>query len=135
MCVCVCVCVYLCVCVHRAHYELFIRALDAPNVRNPGAVCLVHPTVGPTQVRLHTWHTYRHTQQVMDASWMVAGMRVQGYSVRAPRHITATHSCSVRLINEPTDGERGQMRAQPHICRRRASQHATRRPVLALRCK
>eukprot|EP00983_Pelagomonas_calceolata_P017319 543413-Pelagomonas_calceolata.AAC.4 len=32
----------------RAHYELFIRALDAPNVRE-GSVCLVHPTVGPTQ--------------------------------------------------------------------------------------
>jgi hypothetical protein len=32
----------------RAHYELFIRALDAPNVRS-GSVCLVHPTVGPTQ--------------------------------------------------------------------------------------
>jgi sulfate adenylyltransferase len=35
--------------VHRAHYELFTRALHAPNVR-PGAVCLVHPTCGPTQV-------------------------------------------------------------------------------------
>jgi hypothetical protein len=34
----------------RAHYELFIRALDAPNVRDSG-VCLVHPTCGPTQVR------------------------------------------------------------------------------------
>ena len=35
--------------IHRAHYELFMRALDAPNVRQ-GAVCLVHPTCGPTQV-------------------------------------------------------------------------------------
>ena len=35
--------------VHRAHYELFSRSLDAANVR-PGAVCLVHPTCGPTQV-------------------------------------------------------------------------------------
>jgi sulfate adenylyltransferase len=34
--------------VHRAHYELFTRALDAPNV-GPGAVVLVHPTCGPTQ--------------------------------------------------------------------------------------
>nr|AAB01234.1 ATP sulfurylase Ats1 [Chlamydomonas reinhardtii] len=34
--------------IHKAHYELFIRALDR-NVRNPGAVCLVHPTCGPTQ--------------------------------------------------------------------------------------
>lgn len=35
----------------RAHYELFTRALDAPNVR-PDSVCLVHPTCGPTQVRV-----------------------------------------------------------------------------------
>jgi sulfate adenylyltransferase len=34
--------------IHRAHYELFTRALDAPNVSSE-AVCLVHPTVGPTQ--------------------------------------------------------------------------------------
>ena len=35
--------------IHKAHYELFIRALEASNV-GPGAVCLVHPTCGPTQV-------------------------------------------------------------------------------------
>jgi len=35
--------------IHRAHYELFIRALDAPNVVRDGVV-LVHPTCGPTQV-------------------------------------------------------------------------------------
>lgn len=34
--------------IHRAHYELFIRAKDAPNV-GEGAVVLVHPTMGPTQ--------------------------------------------------------------------------------------
>lgn len=34
--------------IHRAHYELFIRALDAPNVSKTGVV-LVHPTCGPTQ--------------------------------------------------------------------------------------
>lgn len=34
--------------IHKAHYELFIRALDAPNV-SKNAVCLVHPTCGPTQ--------------------------------------------------------------------------------------
>ena len=36
--------------IHKAHYELFIRALDADNV-GKDAVCLVHPTCGPTQVR------------------------------------------------------------------------------------
>jgi len=34
--------------VHRAHYELFTRALHAENV-GQDAVCLVHPTMGPTQ--------------------------------------------------------------------------------------
>jgi sulfate adenylyltransferase len=34
--------------IHRAHYELFTRALHATNV-SQGAVVLVHPTCGPTQ--------------------------------------------------------------------------------------
>ena len=34
--------------VHRAHYELFTRALFADNV-GPDGVVLVHPTLGPTQ--------------------------------------------------------------------------------------
>eukprot|EP00775_Hariotina_reticulata_P001918 gene1918-2250_t len=51
--------------IHRAHYELFIRALDAPNV-GEGGVCLVHPTCGPTQdddipgvVRFHTYEVLK----------------------------------------------------------------------------
>lgn len=51
--------------VHRAHYELFTRSLQAPNVR-PGSVCLVHPTCGPTQdddipgiVRYHTYEVLK----------------------------------------------------------------------------
>lgn len=36
--------------IHKAHYELFTRALDADNVGRD-SVCLVHPTCGPTQVR------------------------------------------------------------------------------------
>tara|TARA_Y100001968_G_C19411244_1_gene746403 strand:+ start:647 stop:1819 length:1173 start_codon:yes stop_codon:yes gene_type:complete len=34
--------------IHRAHYELFTRALEANNVKD-NAVVLVHPTCGPTQ--------------------------------------------------------------------------------------
>jgi sulfate adenylyltransferase len=34
--------------IHRAHYELFMRALEAENVESDGIV-LVHPTCGPTQ--------------------------------------------------------------------------------------
>lgn len=35
--------------IHRAHYELFTRALDAPEVNSNEAIVLVHPTCGPTQ--------------------------------------------------------------------------------------
>ena len=34
--------------IHRAHYELFTRALE-DRILRPGAVVLVHPTCGPTQ--------------------------------------------------------------------------------------
>ena len=34
--------------IHRAHYELFTRALDDPMLK-PNSVVLVHPTCGPTQ--------------------------------------------------------------------------------------
>lgn len=34
--------------IHKAHYELILRALKAPNV-SPNAILLIHPTVGPTQ--------------------------------------------------------------------------------------
>lgn len=39
--------------IHKAHYELFIRALEADNVGSD-SVCLVHPTCGPTQVNYVT---------------------------------------------------------------------------------
>lgn len=47
--------------IHRAHYELFIRSLDAPNV-DKKAVVMVHPTCGPTQADdipgIARYHTY-----------------------------------------------------------------------------
>ena len=56
--------------IHRAHYELFTRALHAPNVR-PGAVVLVHATMGPTQeddipglVRYHTYEVLKRELKV-----------------------------------------------------------------------
>jgi len=52
--------------IHRAHYELFTRALGAPNVSRDNAVVLVHPTQGPTQdddipagVRYHTYEVLK----------------------------------------------------------------------------
>ncbi|KAL4451953.1 hypothetical protein ABPG75_007615 [Micractinium tetrahymenae] len=61
--------------IHRAHYELFIRALDAPNVASDGVV-LVHPTCGPTQdddipgiVRYHTYEVLQKEVQNPRVRW------------------------------------------------------------------
>ena len=40
--------------VHRAHYELFTRALDDALV-GEGGIVLVHPTCGPTQVSIYIY--------------------------------------------------------------------------------
>jgi sulfate adenylyltransferase len=61
--------------VHRAHYELFTRALHAPNV-SPSGVVLVHPTVGPTQdddipgpVRVHTYEVLKEETKNPRIEW------------------------------------------------------------------
>lgn len=61
--------------IHRAHYELFMRALEDPAVR-PGAVVLVHPTCGPTQaddipgeVRFRTYEVLRQQIQNPRVRW------------------------------------------------------------------
>jgi len=55
--------------VHRAHYELFMRALDAENVAS-GSTVLVHPTCGPTQEDdipgLVRYHTYVKLQEQLN---------------------------------------------------------------------
>lgn len=66
--------------IHRAHYELFTRALDAPNVDKPGgAIVLVHPTVGPTQsddipgtVRFETYEVLRKEVNNPRIRWVSA---------------------------------------------------------------
>eukprot|EP00240_Pyramimonas_obovata_P002225 CAMPEP_0118930608 /NCGR_PEP_ID=MMETSP1169-20130426/7234_1 /TAXON_ID=36882 /ORGANISM="Pyramimonas obovata, Strain CCMP722" /LENGTH=455 /DNA_ID=CAMNT_0006872991 /DNA_START=62 /DNA_END=1429 /DNA_ORIENTATION=+ len=61
--------------VHRAHYELFTRALDADNV-GEGGVVLVHPTCGPTQdddisgvVRYKTYEVLKDETQNTKVLW------------------------------------------------------------------
>ena len=60
--------------VHRAHYELFTRALEAKEV-GPNAVVLVHSTCGPTQpddisgvVRFKTYEVLKEQVRVTDPS-------------------------------------------------------------------
>jgi len=64
--------------VHRAHYELFTRALDAPNVNEHGngRIVMVHPTCGPTQaddipgiVRYQTYETLKNEVNNPDIKW------------------------------------------------------------------
>jgi len=62
--------------IHRAHYELFTRALDAENVNQDNRVVLVHPTCGPTQaddipglVRYHTYEQLRSELSNPDIYW------------------------------------------------------------------
>jgi sulfate adenylyltransferase len=61
--------------IHRAHYELFTRALDAVNVSSNGVV-LVHPTCGPTQaddisgaVRYKTYEVLKEETQNPRTFW------------------------------------------------------------------
>jgi len=61
--------------VHRAHYELFSRALGQPGVR-PNSVVLVHPTCGPTQsddipgiVRYHTYEVLKEETHDPNINW------------------------------------------------------------------
>ena len=68
--------------IHKAHYELFIRALEAQNV-GEGAVCLVHPTCGPTQVRPNPGSRSRGKQAGLWGVWS------SGSAVQA-RPLTAT---------------------------------------------
>jgi sulfate adenylyltransferase len=61
--------------IHRAHCELFMRALHADNV-SANAVCLVHPTCGPTQgddipgiVRYHTYEVLKQELNNPNIRW------------------------------------------------------------------
>jgi sulfate adenylyltransferase len=50
--------------VHRAHYELFTRALDDPLV-GEDSIVLVHPTCGPTQVSTNTFCSITNTPGIL----------------------------------------------------------------------
>lgn len=61
--------------IHRAHYELFTRALDATNVADDGIV-MVHPTCGPTQaddipgtVRYQTYEVLKEETKNPRVEW------------------------------------------------------------------
>jgi len=61
--------------IHRAHYELFTRALDDKILR-PDAVVLVHPTCGPTQdddipgiIRYKTYEVLKEETKNPRISW------------------------------------------------------------------
>lgn len=97
-------------CACRAHYELFIRALDAPNVRE-GGVCLVHPTCGPTQDDDIPGDVRYRTYEVLK----VSGGRRAGAVGRQARALGSARLVWVRAMG-------------------RAGQHAAQRGDASMRC-
>ena len=82
--------------IHRAHYELFIRSLDAPNV-GKDALVLVHPTCGPTQeddidgvVRFKTYEVLKAELNNPRVAWAYLP-----YSMHVPPRSTASLSACV----------------------------------------
>ncbi|CAM9996227.1 unnamed protein product [Ectocarpus sp. 13 AM-2016] len=85
--------------IHRAHYELFTRALDAENVGSDGVV-MVHPTCGPTQaddipgdVRYRTYEVLKEETANPRVRWAylpysmhMAGPREVSQSVHSVRY-------------------------------------------------
>ncbi|CAK9014729.1 Sulfate adenylyltransferase (ATP-sulfurylase) (Sulfate adenylate transferase) (SAT) [Durusdinium trenchii] len=65
--------------IHKAHHQLVARSLDHPAVNEEGAVCLIHPTCGPTQeddidgtVRYRTYEVLK--EELNDPKFMFAYM-------------------------------------------------------------
>lgn len=91
--------------VHRAHYELFTRALGAPGV-GPGAVVLVHPTCGPTQdddidgeVRFRTYEVLKEETANPRIEWAYLPYSMRACSVVNGRNgiAAAAHTHTQRL--------------------------------------
>merc|ERR1719182_1275604 len=78
--------------VHRAHYELFTRALDAPNV-GENAVVLVHPTCGPTQEEDIPGEVRHKTYEVLieETKDTAAGQRTRWAYLPYSMHMAGPH--------------------------------------------
>jgi sulfate adenylyltransferase len=81
--------------VHRAHYELFTRALDDPLI-GEGGIVLVHPTCGPTQADDISGETRYKTYEVLKAE--TANPRVQWEYLPYSMHMAGPREAIQHMI-------------------------------------
>jgi sulfate adenylyltransferase len=81
--------------VHRAHYELFTRALDDPLI-GEGGIVLVHPTCGPTQADDISGETRFKTYEVLKAE--TANPRVQWEYLPYSMHMAGPREAIQHMI-------------------------------------
>lgn len=124
--------------IHRAHYELFIRALDAPNVDPKNRVVLVHPTVGPTQeddipgnVRYKTYEVLRQELNNPSVMWAylpysmhMAGPREALQHMMLRKNYGCTHFIIGRDMAGSKSSITGKDYYSPYAAQEIATQHA-----------
>jgi sulfate adenylyltransferase len=81
--------------VHRAHYELFTRALDDPLI-GEGGIVLVHPTCGPTQADDISGETRYKTYEVLKEE--TANPRVQWEYLPYSMHMAGPREAIQHMI-------------------------------------
>jgi sulfate adenylyltransferase len=81
--------------VHRAHYELFTRALDDPLI-GEGGIVLVHPTCGPTQADDISGETRFKTYEVLKEE--TANPRVQWEYLPYSMHMAGPREAIQHMI-------------------------------------
>lgn len=123
--------------IHRAHYELFIRSLDAPNVSSDGVV-LVHPTCGPTQdddipgiVRYHTYEVLQKETANPRVKWAYLPYSMHMAGPReAIQHmiIRKNYGCTHFIIGRDMAGCKSSLTGEdfygPYDAQETAKQHA-----------
>jgi sulfate adenylyltransferase len=124
--------------IHRAHYELFIRALDAPNVDPKNRVVLVHPTVGPTQeddipgnVRYKTYEVLRQELRNPSVLWAYLPYSMHMAGPReALQHmmLRKNYGCTHFIIGRDMAGSKSSLSGKdyysPYAAQETATQHA-----------
>lgn len=124
--------------IHRAHYELFIRALDAPNVDPKNRVVLVHPTVGPTQeddipgnVRYLTYEVLKKELNNPSVLWAYLPYSMHMAGPReALQHmmLRKNYGCTHFIIGRDMAGSKSSLSGKdyylPYAAQETATQHA-----------
>lgn len=124
--------------IHRAHYELFMRALDAPNVDPKNRVVLVHPTVGPTQeddipgnVRYLTYEVLKKELNNPSVLWAYLPYSMHMAGPReALQHmmLRKNYGCTHFIIGRDMAGSKSSLSGKdyylPYAAQETATQHA-----------